>query len=119
MNVGDGAGHVGQKPLTVAGEQGELDGIEAVLGPHPLDLNSPVGVVKQILNVRAAFGMHRNSFPAGDVAGDFLPPNGITTLSAVDHQVTVAVHLDGHIAGDTERPFHRGKPGRVGRLDLS
>src|ERR1019366_3864356 len=105
VHTGDGRGDVRQHGLAVFRDQDELDRIERALGADPLHLDAAIGVVEQVLDVGTVPGVHGDAFTARDVADDFLTPHGIAAPGAIDHQVVVAVHLDGQVGGDAGSPL--------------
>jgi len=60
----------------------------------PLDLDSAVGLVEQVLHVGTTAGMHRDALAAGDIADDLFAADGVATARAVDQEIVLAFHLE-------------------------
>ena len=60
---------------------------------RPLDGDTAVGLIEQILNIGTIAGVHRDAFATRNVAHDLFATDGIATSCAVDQQFVLALHL--------------------------
>src|SRR3954452_19078665 len=83
--------------------------------PGPLDVDSALGFVHQVLDVRTHLGMDRNPFTPSDIAHDSFTPNRIAALSAIDEYVICALDVDCKIPIPSRR-VRRGRRWQYCRL---
>src|ERR1700679_3246351 len=60
----------------------------------PFDRNTPLGVIHQILHIRAGLAVHRDAPAASHITDDIISRDRIAAFRAIDHQVVVAANQD-------------------------
>jgi hypothetical protein len=107
-NISAILGNDGRELLEKAGpvvdEEREFDGICSWLGAcgilvatlrlRPLDLDAPVSLVKQVLDVGTASRVHGDTFATRDVTNNLFAANGIATSRSIDEEVILPFDLE-------------------------
>src|SRR4029077_1947825 len=98
VDVGDLGADRCHQPLPAEHLHRQLHGVGrggfAGVSLVPFDVDTALGVVEQVDDVRTGGRVDRDALAAGDVANDFLASNGIAAARAKDHQVVDAADLD-------------------------
>src|SRR5258708_9785763 len=124
LRVANDAGDIFQHSKTIVAVDGELNrvGGRGAFIASPLDVDAALRFVHKIGDVGTAYGVHRDSFAASDVADDAFSADGITTAGAVDQHIALAFDHDGVVVAKDAANYVRNGAGLIGEslgLDVS
>src|ERR1019366_6253950 len=91
------AGELMQKAGPVVGVNHDANGERIARVARPVDFNLALGVVHEILHVRARPRVNRYPLAAGDIADDTFALDRVTALRPIDHDVVHAVDFNNGI----------------------